>query len=319
MNNLRRSLPSMNGLFTFEAAARCGNFSKAANELNVTPAAVSRMIARLEEHLDTVLFVRQPVGVGLTESGRLLFDAIARGFSGIENALREIEDRRNGIETVSLSVSTGFTTHWMMPRMAEFKRQFPAVDLRFQLIMGALAGPVNDVDLGMRFVNGSDDQHEAAFVMPEILIPICSPSYRDSHPLVTDDLQRTADATINLSEAQPNWSALFSPANGKETVNSMIFSDYAIVVQAAILGQGVALGWLNVVAHWLSTKALVPASEHLMSTGRWCHLVRLRDKPARAIVTQVRDWMIAELNEDVAAVNALYPALGLEPSGWSKI
>ncbi|MDV4159398.1 LysR family transcriptional regulator (plasmid) [Rhizobium leguminosarum] len=319
MTNLRRMLPSMNGLFTFEAAGRCGNFSKAASELNVTPAAVSRMIARLEENLDTTLFVRQAGGVELTESGGLLFDAIARGFSGIENALREIEDRRIGIQTVSLSVSTGFTTHWMMPRMPEFKKQFPTVDLRFQLVMGALAGPVNDVDLGMRFVNGSDERHEAAFIMPEILIPICSPSYRESHGQDGGEVKRTPDTTINLSDAQPNWSTLFSPANEGDAVNSMIFSDYAIVVQAALLGQGVALGWLNVVAHWLRTQTLVPAREHLMTTGRQCHLVRLRDKPARDIVIQVRDWMIAELNDDIVAVDRLYPDLGLMPESWSKI
>jgi len=307
----------MNGLFTFEAAARCGNFSRAAEELNVTPAAVSRMVARLEEHLETTLFLRQPGGVGLTESGRLLFDAIARGFSGIENALREIEDRRIGIQTVSLSVSTGFTTHWMMPRMADFKKEFPAVDLRFQLVMGALAGPVNDVDLGMRFVSGPDERHEAVFIMPEILVPICSPSYRDSHGSQATDVKRMPDTTINLSDAQPNWSSLFSPLNETDTVNSMIFSDYAIVVQAALLGQGVALGWLNVIAHWLRTQALVPAREHLMITGRQCHLVRLRDKPARAIVTQVRDWIIAELNADIVAVDGLYPTLGLKPGNWS--
>lgn len=318
MSKLRRSLPSMNGLFTFEAAARCGNFSRAAAELNVTPAAVSRMIARLEEHLDTVLFARQPGGVGLTESGQLLFDAIARGFSGIESALREIEDRRIGIQTVSLSVSTGFTTHWMMPRMAAFKKQFPTVDLRFQLVMGALAGPVNDVDLGMRFVNGSDERHEAAFIMPEILIPICSPSYRESHGPDGEGVKRTPDTTINLSDAQPDWSSLFLPANEGDAVNSMIFSDYAIVVQAALLGQGVALGWLNVVAHWLRTRGLVPAREQLMTTGRRCHLVRLRDKPPRAIVGQVRDWLIAELHSDVMAVEALYPALNLDSAGWAK-
>lgn len=318
MDKLRRSLPSMNGLFTFEAAARCGNFSRAAEELNVTPAAVSRMVARLEEHLETALFLRQPGGVGLTDSGRLLFDAIATGFSGIESALREIEDRRIGIQTVSLSVSTGFTTHWMMPRMADFKREFPAVDLRFQLVMGALAGPVNDVDLGMRFVSGSDERHEAVFIMPEILVPICSPSYRDSHGLPDTDVKRMPDTTINLSDAQPNWSSLFSPLNEGDAVNSMIFSDYAIVVQAALLGQGVALGWLNVVAHWLRTRALVPAREQLMTTGRQCHLVRLRDKAARPIVTQVRDWMISELRADIAAVDALYPTLALRPESWSK-
>lgn len=316
MSNLRRSLPSMNGLFTFEAAARHLNFSKAADELNVTPAAVSRMMARLEEHLDTPLFVRQPGGVCLTEAGQLLFDAIARGFSGIESALREIEDRRIGIETVSLSVSTGFTTHWMMPRMADFKKAFPSVDLRFQLVMGALSGPVNDVDLGMRFINGPDERHEATFVMPEILMPICSATYRESHSAAVGDLKREPDTTINLSDAQPDWSSLFSPAREGDTTNSMIFSDYAIVVQAALLGQGIALGWLNVVAHWLRTKALVPAREQLMVTGRRCHLVRLRDKPARPIVAEIRDWMIAELNRDLTEVSALYPSLNIDPSNW---
>ncbi|PRD40800.1 LysR family transcriptional regulator [Phyllobacterium phragmitis] len=315
MTLLRRSLPSMNGLFTFEAAARCGSFSRAADELNVTPAAVSRMMSRLEEHLDTTLFLRQPGGVNLTETGQLLFDAIARGFAGIESALREIADRKTGLETVSLSVSTGFTTHWMMPKMAEFKKQFPSVDLRFQLVMGALSGPVNDVDLGMRFVDGPDERHEAAFVMPEILLPICSPDYLKSHAMSGGGIGRVPDTTINLSDAQPNWSKLFTPANGSDMQNSMIFSDYAIVVQAALLGQGVALGWLNVVAHWLRTRALVPAREHLMVTGRRCHLVRLRDKPVRPIVGKVRDWMIAELTADVEAVNSLYPSLRITALG----
>ncbi len=229
--------------------------------------------------------------------------------------MREIEDRRTGIETVSLSVSTGFTTHWMMPRMAEFKREFPNVDLRFQLMMGALAGPVNDVDLGMRFVDGPDRHHEAAFVMPEILLPICSPGYRESHAISGNDIDRVPDTTINLSDAQPNWSTLFTPASGSDPQNSMIFSDYAIVVQAALLGQGVALGWLNVVAHWLRTRTLVPAREQLMVTGRRCHLIRLRTKPARPIVTQVKEWMIGELKADVEAVSALYPNLNIDSVG----
>ncbi|WOS66054.1 LysR family transcriptional regulator [Sinorhizobium fredii] len=311
MDSLRKSLPSMNGMFTFEAAARHGNFSKAADELNVTPAAVSRMVARLEEYLDTALFVRHPGGVNLTESGQLLFDAISRGFSGIGSALREIQDRRSGIETVSLSVSTGFTTHWMMPRMAKFKEQFPAVDLRFQLVMGAVSGPVNDVDLGMRYIHGSDERHEAVFVMPEIIVPICSPDYRDSHA-PQKDAKRISDTTISLSDAEPNWSSLFAPAEEGGSTNSMIFSDYAIVVQAALLGQGVSLGWLNVVAHWLRTRALVPASDHVVKTDRQCHLVRVREKPVRPIVMEVRDWLIKELNDDVEAVASLYPNLELD-------
>ncbi len=312
MSSFRRLFPSMNGLLTFEAAARHGNFSKASEELNVTPAAVSRMISRLEGHLDDRLFMRTASGVTLTETGRILFDAISRGFSTMEGALREIRDRRAGIETVTLSVSTGFTTHWMMPRMAKFKQAFPNVDLRFQLIMGALSGPVNDVDLGMRFVPGPDDRHDAWLIMPELLLAICSPSYRDSRKGDHGPMEQAAETIINLSEAQPDWSALFSPTAGGTSVDSLIFSDYAIVVQAALLGQGVALGWLNVIAHWLCTGALVPAGEDILVTGRRCHLLRLREKAPRSIVDAVRAWIITELNADLAAIDAQYPSLGLD-------
>ena len=301
----------MNGLLTFEAAARVGSFSKASEELNVTPAAVSRMISRLEGHLDDALFLRTASGVTLTEPGRILFDAISRGFSAIEGALREIRDLRTGIETVTLSVSTGFTTHWMMPRMARFKQSFPNVELRFQLIMGALTGPVNDVDLGMRFVPGADDRHDAWLIMPELLLAICSPSYRASRKDSHGSMERAAETIINLSEAQPDWSGLFSTAVGGPGIDSLIFSDYAIVVQAALLGQGVALGWLNVIAHWLCTGALIPAGENIMVTGRRCHLVRLRDKSPRSIVDAVRAWIITELNADLAAIDVQYPSLDL--------
>lgn len=302
----------MNSLFTFEAAARCGNFSKAAEELNVTPAAVSRMVSRLEEHLDVALFARQAGGATLTGPGRILFDAIARGFSGIENALREIEDHKTGIETVTLSVSTGFTTHWMMPRMADFKRAFPTVDLRFQLVMGELAGEVHDVDIGMRFVSAPDPRHEAADIMPEILIPISNADYRENH-LRHRGNSRDIDMLADPDDRHTAWSSLFFAGEGADSTrfDSMNFLDYAIVVQAALLGQGVALGWLNVVAHWLRTRALVPAGTRVTTTQRRCQFVRSRRKPLRPIVTAVQDWIIAELRHDISVVDALYPELEL--------
>ncbi|WP_183753588.1 LysR family transcriptional regulator [Pseudochelatococcus contaminans] len=309
MDKLRRRLPSMNSLFTFEAAARFCNFSKAAEELNVTPAAVSRMISRLEEHLGIALFVRQPGGVDVTAPGRILFDAIAQGFSGIDNALREIEDHKTGLETITLSASTGFTTHWMMPRMADFKRAFPKVDLRFQLVMGELAGEVHDVDIGMRFGSGPDALHEAAYIIPEILIPISNNSYRDNH-LRDGSWCQEIDKLAHLDDMRMAWSNLFVPGNVND---SMKFLDYAIVVQAALLGQGVAFGWLNVIAHWLSTGALVPARPWLIVTQRQCLFLRSRKKPLRPIVADVQDWIIAELNRDVMGVNERYPELGLKP------
>lgn len=301
----------MNGFFTFEAAARCGSFARAAEELNVTPAAVSRMIGRLEDHLGITLFDRTLGGVTLTEAGRILYEAISRGFSGIEHALREIEDRKTGVETVTLSVSTGFTTHWIMPHMAEIKRAFPSLELRFQLIMSAVSGPVTDVDLGMRFLDRPDERHEASYIMPEILVPICSPGYRDTQGGSVREAATPVETLINLDDVQPDWSHVFFPGDPGAATNSMIFSDYAIVVQAAMLGQGVALGWLNVTCHWLRTQALVPASSRIRTTGRHCQFVRSRDKPLRPIVAELRDWIVARLNEDVRHVAEFYPELGI--------
>ncbi|MDS9469949.1 LysR substrate-binding domain-containing protein [Paracoccus sp. MBLB3053] len=313
MPSPRLSLPSLNALYTFEAVGRRSSFARASEELNVTPAAVSRMVARLEDHLGVAVCTREAGGVQLTEEGAILHRATSHGLNAIAAAIEEIESRRRGVDTVSISLSTGFTTHWLMPRMSRFKERFPHVELRFQLIMGALSGPVSDVDFGMRFVDGADDRHEAAFVMPEILVPICSPGFAARGATVDlppfDSWQPVAPA-----EPQQGWSHLFFAAGeGEAPKTQLFFSDYAIVVQAAMLGQGVALGWLNVVAYWLCSGALVPAMPAHRATGRRCHFINRRDRPLSQIATAVRNWMIDEVRADAKAVVETFPELGIEP------
>ncbi|WP_182085904.1 LysR family transcriptional regulator [Aureimonas sp. ME7] len=308
MPSLRRLVPSMNTLLAFEAAVRCGSFAKAATELSVTPPAVSRMIGRLEDHLGTRLIHRSATGNTLSENGTILFDGISQSFRGIEAALEEIARRQSGSQSVTLSVSTAFTTHWLMPRFNRFQQDLPHVDLRFQLVPGALGGAVDEVDLGMRFdAFGAD--HEVLFLAPEVLLPICSAAYRDQ--LRDGRLPTDSEAIINLSSAQPDWSNLVDFTGAFQTGHSLAFSDYTIVVQAALLGQGIALGWLSVVAHWLCVDALVPASAKMRITGRSCQLVRARDRPARPAVTAVRDWIAAEVSHELATIDAKYPELHL--------
>jgi DNA-binding transcriptional LysR family regulator len=94
------------------------------------------------------------------------------------------------------------------------------------------------------------------------------------------------------------------------------FSDYAVVVQAALLGQGIALGWLTVAAHWLLTGALVPASETLTTTRRLCELVHPHDRSIRPVVSEIRDWIIEQMHTDMAAIDRLYPRLRLMPASY---
>lgn len=314
MPTLRRQLPSANALFVFEAAARCGNFTKAAAELGVTQPAVSRMLTLLEKHLEVQLFLRTPNGTVLTENGQILYQGITEGFQDIEQAIQEIRARSTGLETVTLSVSTAFTTHWLMPRMHKLQAAFPSIDLRFQLISGSVSGSVEDVDLGVRFVSGEDVHHQAALIMPEILVPVCSPAYREQH--VTGEFHDSGVTLISLSDSRIDWFELF-PSFRSETLgstHSLIFSDYAVVLQAALLGQGIAVGWMNVVSYWLDTGALVPATikPTAIATERLCHLIHSRKKPLSPAAAEVRDWIIEETRNDVTKVARHYPELELE-------
>ena len=303
-------LPSSNALFVFDAAARNGSFTAAAAELNVTQPAVSRMLGRFEDYLGVRLFDRTAGGATLTEEGELLYRRVTDGFRSIESGLVEIERRRRGTETVTLSVSSAFTNHWLMPRIDKLQREFPNVDLRFQLISGSLRGAVENVDVGMRFRDQDDPETNGALVMKEVMLPICSPGYRDTNVARKPAEGRTI---IKLADTPEDWVTQYPGAlTGRSgAAKALSFSDYAVVVQAALLGQGVTLGWITVVAHWLLTGALVPASASLVSTRRVCELVTPRNRPIRPVAVEIRDWIIAQMRNDIAAIDKLYPRLKL--------
>jgi DNA-binding transcriptional LysR family regulator len=309
MPELRRMLPSSNALFVFDAAARNGSFTAAAAELNVTQPAVSRMLGQLEQHLGVRLFDRAGGRAVLTEEGELLYRRVVDGFRSIESGLIEIERRRKGTETVTLSVSSAFTTHWLMPRIDKLQRQFPNVDLRFQLISGSLRGPVENVDLGMRFRDRDEPVAGGTLVMKEVMLPICSPSYRNA-----DDADVSEGNTIiKLADTPGDWAKDYPGFLTKRSgpAKMLSFTDYAVVVQAALLGQGIALGWLTVASHWLLTGALVPASDALSTTRRICEFLPPRNRSMRPVAVEIKDWIIEQMRQEVSQIDRLHPHLGL--------
>lgn len=307
MDSLRRMLPSPNAIFVFEAAARHRNFTRAARELNVTQPAVSRALGELEDHLGTRLFLRSREGVRLTEDGDALFRAVSQGFAGIRQELISIESRRSGSATVTLSVSTAFTTHWLMPRIDSFQRAFPTVDLRFQLVPGPLGGRYDDVDLAMRFVEPGEPAPRGRHVMPEAYLPVCAPGYREV-------LARGAEhvTCIRLSDRRGDWTRdfpEFEPVGRKG--RSLSVADYSVVVQTVLVGKGVAAGWLNVVSYWLREGALIPACHGVACPGRQCWIVHPESRTIGAVVAEIRDWIIGELRADISALVREHPGLGL--------
>lgn len=307
MDSLRRMLPSPNALFVFEAAARHRNFTRAAAELNVTQPAVSRMLSGFEQYLGVPLFLRGKEGVRLTEDGEALFRAVSQGFSGIQQELATIEARRSGVATVTLSVSTAFTTHWLMPRIDRFHRTFPSVDLRFQLVPGPLGGRYEDVDIAMRFIGPGEPSPRGVAIMPEAYLPVCAPGYREV-------LARGAAhvTCIRLSEAGGDWTRGFPALEPAGRLGKWLsFTDYSVVVQTVLVGQGVAAGWLNVVSHWMREGALVPVCDQIALPGRTCWIVHPEMRAIPPVVVEIRDWIVSELRADIAALDRALPRLRL--------
>lgn len=308
MARLRHLLPSFNALVTFEAAVRCGTFARAAEELCVTGPAVSRTISRLEAHLGVTLFRRTSTGAVLTAEGTALFSGISTSFDEIEKTLLRVRRaQRPRMQTVVLSASSAFATHWFMPRLADFRQRFPKVDIRFQLISGPLQGPVAGVDIAMRFDHGGSARHVARALAPELLVAVRAPHFRGAEA-PSDAFVLAVDRIINPGDAEADWSGLFRDATLDGKVGGLRFSDYTVVVQAALLGQGVALGWLNVVSHLLARGDLVPAGP-LTRTGRTCELITGRN-PQSPVVSEICDWIEAQFAADMARIAALYPELG---------
>ncbi|MCP4565511.1 MAG: LysR family transcriptional regulator [Bosea sp.] len=309
MSGIRRLLPSINALVAFEAVVRCGTFAKAAEDLGVTSPAVSRTIGRLECHLGIRLFQRTPRGAVLTNEGSKLFAGVSQGFGEIERTVSDLVDRRLSTRRpIVLSVSSGFATHWFMPRLARFQTCFPREEIHFRLINGPLEGPVEGIDIAMRF----DPQAEASTcvypLMRESLLPVCSELYQGART-EADNLLPAAARMISLSGSRFQWHQLFAPCFARGRGNEILLTDYSLVVQAALVGQGMAVGWFNVVSGLLASGALVPALPQVIATGRRCDLV-LPKRPHSPVVTEICDWMVQEFQSDIARIRMLYPSVG---------
>ncbi|WP_046114340.1 LysR family transcriptional regulator [Aquincola tertiaricarbonis] len=304
----RPVLRSANALRVFEVAARHLGFTPAAAELCVTQVAISRMVRRLEDDIGVPLFVRTGTRLQLTEEGLLLSAAVTTGFGQMEAALREIRRRRQARPVVTLSVSTGFASHWLMPRMAGFQQVLPAIDLRLVLSQAILQGSVEQVDLGMRLDPTDRGLAQWPFC-PELVLPLCSPACLAQSGPLEAPLRRGGTTLIHLTQTTMGWDDYFARAGlpAPAGARSLAFSDYAVVLQAALLGQGVALGWVSAASGAMRSRHLVPAGGPMLATGRSYRLVAPGGR-SRPEVAQVVQWLQAEMQADLQA-------LGLQPAG----
>jgi LysR family glycine cleavage system transcriptional activator len=242
----RRRLPPLNALRAFEAAARHLNFSRAADELAVTPGAVSQQIQNLEDYVGAALFKRTPKGLLLTDAAQTALPALREAFDRLAEAASLLTAAVDGRRLI-VSVAPSFAAKWLVPRLGAFDEANPQVDVWLSADMEIVDFASGEIDLAIRYGTGRYPGLEVVKLMSETVIPVVSPALLETHPLNEPaDLAKHIllhDGSPDADDSCPDW-AMWLAARGIKGVDGTRgprFNQSSLVIEAAVGGRGVAL------------------------------------------------------------------------------
>lgn len=295
----RRKLPPLQSLVFFEAAVRHLSFTAAAQELGSSQPAVSNRISLLEQDLGVALFKREHRGVSVTADGASLFEAVHASLGGISETVAKIR-ARGARQMLTLATDFAIASYWLMPRLASLRQLLPDLDLRIVTSQTDLDPRAEPVDVAIAFGGGQWPGCAAEALFPEVVIPVCSPAFRDTHGLTGDPAELRRLPLLHLEGEQgarwltwDHWFALRGLA-ATEAPHHLTLNHYPLVMQAALAGQGVALGWLPLVDELLRGGQLVSLAGPPVTTERGYYLVEPHVQRAPASLAPFRQWIRAE-------------------------
>lgn len=292
-------LPPLTALRAFDAAARHMSFALAADELSVTPAALSFQIKSLEEHLGQPLFHRLNRAVKLTEAGRMLAPGAAEGFQALGaawNAALRLQDNT----TLTVTAGPALTAKWLAPRLYDFAHAHPEIDLRFSASLRKVDLTRDDVDVAIRFGTDEDIGLYSLPIRKEWMTPVMSPELAERYP--TPESLMTAplifDDSISFLQPPCDWPTWFravginhAPAHGTHFSNA----DHA--ANAAIAGVGVALARRAMIVKDLTEGRLVAPFKVAIESQARFRFICLPGAETRPQIAAFRDWFLAEIEK----------------------
>lgn len=298
MSRRHYNLPPLTTLSAFEAAARHLSFKEAASELSVTPGAVSHQIKALESELGAALFVRKHRGVELTEDGQDLFEALGTSFRQISKVLEKI--RSNDSENhVTVGSTTAVAALWLSPSVIRFWQDYPHVKVN-QMAQDKAFTDRPDIDLFIRYGRDANAQLTHTKLYRDILTPVCSPQMAaDLKGASLEDLvQRRLIHLETQDSTWTTWSSWFHDLgfSGVVPVESRVNS-YALALQVARKGAGLALGWKRLVQPMLASGKLVALEDFSLPAPDNFYLVGRPDDQLSEGALALKNWLLNELSE----------------------
>ena len=255
---MRRPLPPLTALRAFEAAARHVSFKLAAEELHVTPSAVSHGVQALEDHLGVKLFHRLTRRLVLTDAGTAYADPLRRAFDAIGTATADVIGRSHA-DLLSVGSVPTFARVWLLPRLKDFIAAHPDIDIRLKSTWGPDDVLHDDVDAGIAYGYGDWPGVRTQWLMNETTMPFCAPSLRDGTPPLREPADLRHHTLIHTETKMTTW-AMWLEAAGIEGVDAhrgLRFNRTNLAMEAAINGLGVALDNITLAEPQLASGALV--------------------------------------------------------------
>ncbi|MEO5324599.1 transcriptional regulator GcvA [Mesorhizobium sp. CC13] len=298
-----RSMPGTRALRTLEAAGRHLNFTRAADELGLTPAAVSHQIKEIEDQLGVVLFTRTSRSIRLTEAGAALCDASADAIEALNRAVSKARKLTRGTTQLKVTLDAQFASKWLMRRVDGFRKLHPDIELRFDISYEVRDFDLDDVDVAIRFGMGKYPGLCADRLFDNMIIPVCSPRLLASGPplRVPRDLFHHTLVHIEWSQqgvTWPNWRMWMAAAGVDDFDDSraIVFTASSDAVQAAIDGSAVALADFAMVANDLSEGRLVrPFDLGIRVSREFAYfLVYPKSTEDDPRIAAFREWMLEE-------------------------
>jgi LysR family glycine cleavage system transcriptional activator len=298
-------LPSLNALRTFETVSRHLNYRRAADELHVSPAAVKQLVRKLENALGRSLVERQGRGLVLTATGAAASQQLTKAFGQITETVQNIRRADQGSRLI-LSVDPSFAAAWLVPRLQDFRVKNPTVDVLIDSSLQIVDLGRGAADIAIRFGAQADEGLVTHRLFDEVLCAFCSPALAQSSPGIQQlaDLERATLLRWDLSQFPPasntrkwnDWRYWLAQvgADHIDPGEGLQFTDYNLMVQAAIAGQGVILGSQPVLARLVETNLLVSPVPEQAVTDIGYDLVTTDRALAREEVSNFLDWIVAE-------------------------
>ena len=296
MTELSRRLPPLATLAAFEAAARHGSFTLAADELALSQASISRRVRELEDFLGVRLFDRRRYDVAVTKEGDAFAAVVRAALRDVAAATDRLRDLGAGLNRLTVFTDIGLAQAIVVPSLGEFQRQHPNLQIRLLSSSEAIETIREEFDIGLQYGRRAENRFAITAIADEALFPVCSPELAARLPAKATPVDVAKLPLLHFSETGrtwPDWRTFLASFRLKEPrpIEGLTFSSYQICLDVAEKGEGVALGWSRTVKPRLDAGRLVRISEMMMPLPNAINLYRRATATANPIADRFAELL----------------------------